>query len=128
MNKRPLPLLADPFPMYKALREQAPVHWDPSFECWILTRFRDVASVLTDPRFSADRSKSQHRFAKMMRHEQAEFGPFGRTATMINTDPPAHARGRVPSSGVNSVIALVPRILRLLLPVGPAPPAPARAA
>jgi cytochrome P450 len=86
--------LANPYPMYKALREAAPVSWNEMFESWVFTRFRDVDAILMDQRFSADRSKAQTRFSEMIRQQQAEFGPFSQAPTMLTSDPPEHTRLR----------------------------------
>ena len=43
--------LADPYPFYRSLREQDPVHWDRQLHSWVLTRYCDVQAVLH--RFSA---------------------------------------------------------------------------
>jgi cytochrome P450 len=44
----------DPYPTYRALREQAPVHWAPAAACFCLSRYEDVVEVLRDPeRFSS---------------------------------------------------------------------------
>jgi cytochrome P450 len=48
--------LADPNPLYHRLRAEVPVHRrgeDGTF--WLLTRHADVAFVLRDPRFTAER-------------------------------------------------------------------------
>lgn len=49
-------VLADPYPLYNALREAAPVAWDPYLSCWVVTRYDDVHQVLKE--FSADRTPS----------------------------------------------------------------------
>jgi hypothetical protein len=43
---------ADPYPFYRRLREQSPVHWDPRRDEWVLTRYADVMAVLRNPVFS----------------------------------------------------------------------------
>src|SRR5215470_9891368 len=40
--------LADPYPMYRRLREEDPVHWSPRLKSWVLTRYDDVKRVLLD--------------------------------------------------------------------------------
>ncbi|MDG2013715.1 MAG: cytochrome P450, partial [Pirellulaceae bacterium] len=45
----------DPYPTYRELRESNPVYWDKSLQAWIVTRYEDVAFVLHDGRFSANR-------------------------------------------------------------------------
>jgi cytochrome P450 len=86
--------LSNPYPMYRALREEAPVSWNEMFESWIFTRFDDVDAILMNPRFSADRSRAQTRFSEMIRQQQQEFGPFAEAPTMLTSDPPEHTRLR----------------------------------
>ena len=89
--------LANPYPMYKALQEEAPWYWSEMFEAWVLTRYDDVDAVLNHPRFSADRSQARGRMAEMMRQRQSEaedFGIFSRVQTMLTSDPPEHTRLR----------------------------------
>ena len=50
-------ILADPCPLYRRLRTEAPVLWDPYLHVWVVTRYEDVVTVLT--RFSADRTPSR---------------------------------------------------------------------
>ena len=49
-------VLADPYPLYRRLRTEDPVHWDPYLHAWVVTRYDDVATVFR--RFSADRTPS----------------------------------------------------------------------
>src|SRR2546425_8784062 len=42
--------LADPYPTYRRLRTEDPVHHSP-LDFWVLTRYEDVVAVLRDPRF-----------------------------------------------------------------------------
>ena len=46
---------ADPYPTYRQLREQDPVHWSDAWNCWILTRYGDVVASMHDPRLSNSR-------------------------------------------------------------------------
>ena len=39
-------VLANPYPLYRRLREEAPVHWDPYLHAWVVTRYEDVVTVL----------------------------------------------------------------------------------
>jgi len=72
--------LRDPYPIYHRLRQEDPVHWSPQLGHWLLTRYRDVVLVLRDRRFSAANRPPQRR--------------WGRPTTMVNADPPEHARLR----------------------------------
>ena len=56
-------VLADPYPLYRRLREEAPVHWDPYLHAWVVTRYEDVVTVLT--RYSADRAPSPEFFESL---------------------------------------------------------------
>ncbi|MDG5805285.1 cytochrome P450 [Streptomyces ossamyceticus] len=48
-------MIADPYPVYRRLREQAPVYWHQQLGAWLLTRFTDCQAVLRDSeRFAAD--------------------------------------------------------------------------
>ena len=85
---------ANPYPMYARLRAEDPIHWSPLMEAWVLTRYDDVVAVLTDSRFSADRRQARNRFADEIARREEEFGPFGRTRTMLTSDPPEHTRLR----------------------------------
>jgi cytochrome P450 len=48
--------LVNPYPLYKQMREEDPVHYSESLGYWILTRYRDVEAALRDERLSTDRS------------------------------------------------------------------------
>jgi pimeloyl-[acyl-carrier protein] synthase len=48
--------LADPYRLYRELREQDPVHWDPYMHAWVVTSYSEVATVLTH--YSAARAPS----------------------------------------------------------------------
>jgi cytochrome P450 len=85
---------ANPYPLYRQLREQDPVHWSPLLEAWILTRYDDVLEVLKHPRFSADRRRARNRFVQAAMEQQAQAGPFAQAQTMLSSDPPVHTRLR----------------------------------
>ncbi len=87
-------MLANPYDMYRAMREQDPIHWSEMMESWALTRYDDIDAVLTDSRFSADRTRAQTRFAAMIKEQQEQFGPMSSAQTMLTSDPPDHTRLR----------------------------------
>ncbi len=46
----------DPFPLFKQLREEDPVHWSASLRAWMVTRYDDVLHILQNPLpYSSDR-------------------------------------------------------------------------
>jgi cytochrome P450 len=84
-------MVADPYPVYDRLRASDPVHWHEPFGAWVLTRYADVAAVLHDPRFSAERTGKMQEMAG-----SADLGPFFEflSARMLYADPPRHTRLR----------------------------------
>jgi cytochrome P450 len=91
---------ADPFPVYRRLREQAPVYRVtlPDLQlAWLVTRYDDVVTVLTDERFAKDafRVLSKERLAAspwLARMLTPLLMPLARH--MLNRDPPDHTRLR----------------------------------
>ncbi len=87
---------ADPYPFYKRLREQDPVHWSEALDAWVLTRYDDVEAVLRDPRFSADRRGARNRYTQeAMTAAEEHGGPLARANTMLTADPPEQTRMRL---------------------------------
>jgi pulcherriminic acid synthase len=72
---------ADPFPVWRRLREDAPLFYDDIAERWMLTRYDDVVAVLRDPQVYSARTY-QERFRPV----------FGRT--LAELDGPQHIRER----------------------------------
>src|SRR5215216_1371267 len=71
----------DPYPLYRYLLSAAPVQRNELLEAWTVARYADVMTVLTDPRFSADRTS---------------IAPDGYEVakSMLVSDPPDHTRLR----------------------------------
>ena len=86
--------LADPFPVYRQLREEDPVHWSPKLKAWVLTRYDDIKAVCLDREVSSDRLRPF--FATLPGPEAARIGQIVRYLThwMVFRDPPEHARLR----------------------------------
>jgi cytochrome P450 len=93
---------ADPYPTYRALREADPVHRSPFMAMWILTRYEDVALVLRDPRFLADRTQWDG---------FQELEGVDPTRSLLSLDPPDHTRMRTLVSK-----AFTPRMVERLRP------------
>lgn len=109
--------LADPFPIYRQLREADPVHWSEGHGGWLVTRYDDVAAALRDPRFSAARSAAM--FERMPPAIRDATRPLQRAFTlwMLMMDPPDHTRlrGLVSKALAPSLVAaLAPRIQALV--------------
>src|SRR5437016_11385056 len=84
-------VLANPYPLYRRLRTEDPVHWDPYLHAWVVTRYADVITVLHD--FSADRTPTPEQFVAM---DLPELGPIAQVMMrqMLFMDAPAHTRLR----------------------------------
>ena len=84
-------VLADPYPLYGALRERDRVQWDPFLHSWVVTGYAEVLTVLH--KFSADRTPTPERL-KAMGLPQLE--PFAAVMVkqMLFLDGATHARLR----------------------------------
>ncbi|MEX1254636.1 MAG: cytochrome P450 [Dehalococcoidia bacterium] len=85
---------ANPYPVYRQLREQDPVHRSEVMDGWVLTRYEDVVSTLKHPRMSADRRRARNRLAQQISEQMQQRGPLGTAQTMLTADPPEHTRLR----------------------------------
>lgn len=84
-------ILANPYPLYKRLRTEDPVHWDPFLHAWVVTRYHDVVRVLHD--FSADRTPTPEQLNAM---DLSALSPIASVMVkqMLFLDAPAHTRLR----------------------------------
>lgn len=97
---------SDPYPTYRALREQDPLHLCPDGS-WFLTRYADVDRIYRDRRsFSSDKKAA---FAPKF----GEHSPLyeHHTSSLVFNDPPYHTRVRRAIVG-----ALSPRVLKDMEP------------
>ena len=102
---------ANPYPTYRALRENAPVKWLPNGSCF-LTRYDDLVTAYKNTRiFSSDKKQ--------------EFAPkYGdsplyqhHTASLVFNDAPAHTRVRRLIMGALSprvIAGMEPDLIRLI--------------
>ncbi len=81
--------IENPYPTFKALREEDPAHQIPAAEgVRLLTRYADIDEILRDRyRFSVD-----HRNLK--RGPELEDVPYESIASILFRDPPEHTRWR----------------------------------
>ena len=80
-------VLADPYPLYRSLREFDPVAWDPFLHAWVVTSYAGVVEVLH--KFTADRTPTPEQLgAKGMQ----SLGPVAEVMVrqMLFLDAPAH--------------------------------------
>jgi len=84
----------DPYPTYRRLLAEDPVHKTP-FGMVVLTRYRDCAAILRDPRSSSDASNSNMYKAFMAGRDPVEvFGALAGMRPFLFMDPPDHTRLR----------------------------------
>ena len=84
-------ILADPHVLYRALRENDSVYWDPYMHAWIVTSYAEVVTVLMN--YSADRTPSSDYLDKLGLSFMKPFAEVMRQQ-MLFMDPPNHARLR----------------------------------
>ncbi len=84
-------MLADPYPLYRRLREHGRVHWDPFLHAWVVTGYQEVVTVLH--KFSADRTPTPDHLAAM---GLGALAPIAQVMVkqMLFMDAPAHTRLR----------------------------------
>jgi cytochrome P450 len=86
----------NPFPFYRALREQDPVYYDPGLDLYLVTRYPDAVKVLGDDETYSLEHGYQDRYGNGFIEEFAAImerdgGGFIRDLAI---DPPAHTRLR----------------------------------
>jgi cytochrome P450 len=103
--------LADPYPVYRALREHDPVHRMPDGS-YFLTRYDDCAAVYRDPQtWSSDKKidfKPNFGDSSLYEHH---------TTSLVFNDPPYHDRVRkllAPAFAPRALKALQPRVEALV--------------
>jgi len=91
-----LDFVADPYPAFARLREEAPVAWSAATGQWVVSRHADVSALLRDRRLGRSYLHvSTH--TEMGRPEDApHLAPFWRVvrAGMLDVEPPDHTRLR----------------------------------
>ena len=80
----------NPYPVYRRLRDEAPVYRDPEDRWWVLSRFDDVSRALRD----------WETFSSKLGPAPENPDNDGRKYSVISMDPPRHDRIR----GVLSLI------------------------
>ncbi len=84
-------IAAEPYPLYRQLRDSYPVMWDPFLHAWVVTRYDDVMTVLHQ--YSADRTPSPDQLEALGLEALA---PVARVMVrqLLYLDPPEHTRVR----------------------------------
>lgn len=97
----------DPYPVYRRLRDEAPVHYSPISKVWCVSRFEDVTTVLRNPETFSSKAAFDVLFSQMTSDigwrdllafakfiVRARIGPMRLTKepteAIISLDPPRH--------------------------------------
>jgi cytochrome P450 len=106
---------ADPFAVFRALRESDPVHWSEAHRAWLITRYADVSAAFGNKAFSNDRVRP------VLERERGRGAAEGvlalMTGWMVVNDPPAHTRLRKLAAGafkgqrISAMDAMITRIV-----------------
>jgi cytochrome P450 len=104
----------DPYPHYRALREKDPLHSSRLLGGSVVTRHRDIETILRDPRFRADdrqRPDFQKNVERAIKKGIVESERDMFDGSMLRMDPPDHTRLRALVSR-----AFTPRTVESLRP------------
>src|SRR3954447_12031964 len=82
---------ADPYPTYARLRADSPVIKvrTPRFDSYLVTRFEDARTALSDPRLSKDLYRAGDTYLEVFGEKARQIN-----TNMLNSDPPEHTRLR----------------------------------
>jgi cytochrome P450 len=106
--------IADPYPFYRRLREEAPV-FKARQGMWLLTRYEDVALSLRDRRFGKDYAGTIRRRYGEDRMSEPTIANLAKTMLVI--DPPDHTRLRglvTKAFTARRIAEMRPRIAKLV--------------
>jgi len=82
--------VADPYPYYREIREQAPIFQTSITGTWVLSRFADGRALLRDPRAGSGAGLSEDRVGIDGSRRRDRNGPL----SMLFLNPPDHTRIR----------------------------------
>ena len=98
MDAFTLDAMNDPHPVFRWLREEAPVHYHPSLDVWTIARHADVVAVLRDAKtFSSELGIGEMMEGRLVPGQPPtpRIGDYeGPMRLVIAADPPDHTRLR----------------------------------
>lgn len=111
LNALPAEFYADPYPVYRALREQSPIHKLPDGS-YFLTRYADLDRVYRDTNtFRSDKKvEFKPKFGDSLLYEH-------HTTSLVFSDPPLHTRVRRIIAGAltpQAIAAMEPGLVALV--------------
>ena len=91
-----LDFIANPYPVYAALRDLGPIHYHPEINLWLVPRHADVTALLRDRRFGRTYLHLATHAEMGRPDEPPEHAPFWHVIRngMLDREPPDHTRLR----------------------------------
>jgi cytochrome P450 len=86
-------LRADPYPTYRALLSERPIHWNETLGAHVVVRHADCMRVLREPGWSVDRKLGRRFQMGNSNGVDGEVQP-ARGGSLLGLDPPDHTRLR----------------------------------
>lgn len=83
-----------PYPIFDALREELPVHWNHSLKGWFVSRYADVRAALMNPELSVEKMYGFGARDHGALQEKISFLTEIIGGWMVFKDPPRHTRLR----------------------------------
>jgi cytochrome P450 len=90
-------MLHNPFPIYRRLREEAPVAWSERWQAWIVSRYADVEPSLKDKEYLSNENRQALLFEGMPSEQKEQLSKlrhYFAQKDVIGSDPPDHTRMR----------------------------------
>ncbi|MGH7959361.1 MAG: hypothetical protein ACREH8_20455, partial [Opitutaceae bacterium] len=87
----------DPYPVYDALRASGRVYFSPTWKCWVLSHYQDIAAVLLNSEVFSSRGRVTNVIQREFpEHFLEQIKPLLHhySRGVINLDPPDHTRMR----------------------------------
>ena len=106
--------LADPYPAFRRLREEDPLHWYADGPFWCAMRHAEVSEISRRPRTFSSAYGTQ--LFEVPRQLAGQSLPMDGAPSIIRMDPPEHNRHRKLAIGAftpRMVAALEPRVRAL---------------
>ncbi|GAB5467966.1 MAG: cytochrome P450 [Rhodospirillales bacterium] len=85
---------SDPYPLFKRLAAEDPVHWSPPLKSWVLTRYRDVRRAHARPEMSPGRLKPFYESLPAETRSTLSEIIHYLNLWLVFHDPPEHTRLR----------------------------------
>ena len=110
---------ADPYPVYAALRRDAPVTYVPGLDLWVVTRYDDVVAVVKDDETFSSRNALRSSPREPLAEVRAVLAEgYPEMPIIVDSDPPLHTRIRRPITKAftpRRIAELEPRIEAIAL-------------